>query len=413
MMQMLFGKKSKEIEEAYYTSVATRRVHNVIQFKRGYKHLFYCKLALLDFCINLDVVFTILNILTDMTNSSHTSDFSHVSTLSDFSNFGGDDDEQMRDTHFMNPFGVYIDHNGHLFVLDGHSIKLVELNTEKKMIYTIAGNEMQGTTDGNGEDARFMLPVFMTQDPQGDYLVLESHGHQIRKISFNQGLLKRNEAINKERLECTVSTCFKYNRDGYDLSYPHWIGYNPEMQLLCSDTVHNDVCIINPENRKRKSLMKESAISFYYPAGCCFNSAGDFYICDYHHHCIKKVPFSKKGEKQKQTEIFAGLSQVAGFVDGIGKEAQFMNPNAIALDVDEYLIVADAGNNAIRRISPSGAVTTIAGRKDLPLGLNVGAHVDGKGVDSRFSTPTNIVIDDNGNIIVADWKNSVLRMVKF
>jgi hypothetical protein len=80
--------------------------------------------------------------------------------------------------------------------------------------------------------------------------------------------------------------------------------------------------------------------------------------------------------------------------------------------VDEYMIVADAGNNAIRRISPSGVVTTIAGGKYEGF-TNTGAYMDGKGVDARFSTPTNLVIDNNGNIIVADWKNSLLRVVQF
>jgi sugar lactone lactonase YvrE len=409
----LFGKKSKVVDEksSYYTSVATHRAQNVIHFKRGFKHFYYSNLVLLDCCMNLDVVSTILGLLVEMTNSSYTKDFARVSTLGEKMETGGKNkDGELATALFANPFGVYIDTNGHLFVLDGHSIRLVELNTEKKLVHTVAGNETQGTNDGKGEDARFMLPVFMSQDPSGDYLVLESHGHQIRKISFNQGLLGKE--ITPKSLECTVSTRFRFNRDDKDLSYPHWIGYDRNQKLICTDTVHNDVCILDLDRRKRKSLLKDSSIGFYYPAGCCFNSAGDLFVCDYHHHCIKKVPFSKKGEKQNDPVIFVGSNQLPGFVDGVGVNSMFWNPNGIALDVDDYLIVADAGNNAIRRISPTGAVTTIAGaRTGIPT--ISGAHVDGKGTDARFSTPTNIVIDNHGNIIVADWKNSVLRMVQF
>jgi hypothetical protein len=314
MFSGLFGKLSKaEPDEKahYYTSMSAQRVQSVIQFKRGYKHLFYCKQSLLDCCMNLDdVVYTILKLLIEMTNSTYTKEFSLVSTLGEQMDLGGSKrDGELSSAIFVNPFGVYIDHNNHLFVLEGHSIRLVELNSEKKLVHTIAGDETQGTRDGTGEESRFMLPVFMSQDPNGDYLVLESHGHQIRKISFNHGRLGKE--ITPQKLECTVSTAFKFARDDRDLSYPHWIGYNQDMKLVCTDTVHNDICQINMEKRKRKSFIKNSeSIPFHYPAGCCFNSAGDLFICDYHNHCIKKVPFSKKGEKQKETEMFTVLKKV-------------------------------------------------------------------------------------------------------
>jgi len=402
--EWLFGKKSKEFDEEalYYTSVATQRVQHVIQFKRGYKHLFFSKLALLDCCINYDVVTFILSKMIEMTNSVYTKEYSRVGTLGERiedGDGGMSRDGDLETAIFVHPFGVYIDHTGHLFVLDGHSIRLVGLNSEKKIVRTIAGNYIQGITDGPGADARFMLPVFMTQDPQGDYLVLESHAHQIRKISCDQEGL------------WNVSTCYKFERDEKDLSYPHWIGYNRDLEFLCSDTVHNDVLFIDMKKRKRMPLIKQNSSNpFYYPAGCCFNSAGDLFICDYHHHCIKKVPYQKKGDSLPEPQIFAGFSMLPGFVDG-GKEAQFLNPNGVVLDVDEYLLVVDAGNNAIRRISPSGIVTTIAGKKSE--GVIVGSYMDGKGKDACFSTPTNLVIDGQGNLIVADWKNNALRIISF
>jgi hypothetical protein len=105
--------------------------------------------------------------------------------------------------------------------------------------------------------------------------------------------------------------------------------------------------------------------------------------------------------------VFAGNSEEAQLIDGLGTEARFNNPNGISLDVDDYLLVADAGNNAIRRISPFGHVITIAG---TGLGPD---YKDGKGAESGFHVPTNVAIDNFGDLFVSDWKNNVIRKIIF
>jgi hypothetical protein len=417
------------VQKSFFTSHTTYRVQNVIQFRRGSKHQFYCVEALEQY-LPRDVVNCILQIFVRMTHSDETRNFVPVSTFL----AGKKTDPQLTDgpineAFASGPFALYIDPNNCMLTAEAHAIRCIDLNEKEPKIWMVAGNDKGGEVDGNGEEARFQLPVFIVQDPVGDYLLLESHGHQIRKITTN----KRSKAGYPD-LRCTakeveVTTVFAYKQDGLDLSYPHWIGFHNQkgFKLMCSDTVHNDVCYIDyepsrkaihlnengtttasvysslPMKRERHSVYKD----FDFNAVACFNTKGEMFVCDYRNHVIRKLVFVEGEEDKIEDSIFAGVCEEPHFIDGFGPEARFNNPNGITLDVDDYLIVCDAGNNAIRRISPSGYVITIAGTG------STAAYLDGKGAQSGFHVPTNIAIDNYGDLFVSDWKNNAIRKIIF
>ncbi|MBD8541315.1 gluconolaconase [Oxalobacteraceae sp. CFBP 8761] len=93
-----------------------------------------------------------------------------------------------------------------------------------------------------------------------------------------------------------------------------------------------------------------------------------------------------------------------GFVDGLGAVAAFNTPSAIALDHLGNLYVADTGNHAIRRIAPGGAVTTLAGNGSP-------GYVDGIGRAAQFNGPVGIAVDDAGIVYVADTYNDRIRRI--
>lgn len=93
-----------------------------------------------------------------------------------------------------------------------------------------------------------------------------------------------------------------------------------------------------------------------------------------------------------------------GFVDGLGAAAAFNTPSAIALDHLGNLYVADTGNHAIRRIAPGGAVTTLAGNGSP-------GYVDGIGRAAQFNGPVGIAVDDAGIVYVADTYNDRIRRI--
>jgi len=103
--------------------------------------------------------------------------------------------------------------------------------------------------------------------------------------------------------------------------------------------------------------------------------------------------------------VFAGQAGVAGYVDGSGEQAQFHLPNDVAVDAKGNLYVADTANNVIRKITPRGIVTTLAGL--------AGTHGsdDGEGDSARFWAPFGVAVDAAGNVYVADSANNIIREI--
>lgn len=102
--------------------------------------------------------------------------------------------------------------------------------------------------------------------------------------------------------------------------------------------------------------------------------------------------------------VFAG-SETVGHADGVGADATFSSTIHIATTPDRELVVADTGNNIVRRVSKDGIVTTIAGRAGIP------GSADGSGSNARFKEPKGIAVDDHGFIYVADTGNQTLRRI--
>jgi len=93
-----------------------------------------------------------------------------------------------------------------------------------------------------------------------------------------------------------------------------------------------------------------------------------------------------------------------GYADGAGAAAAFNTPSALALDRDGNLYVADTGNNRIRRVTPDGQVTTVAG--DGTAGFR-----DGPASQAQFDAPVGVAVDDEGNVYVADTYNDRVRVL--
>src|SRR6185369_781020 len=93
-----------------------------------------------------------------------------------------------------------------------------------------------------------------------------------------------------------------------------------------------------------------------------------------------------------------------GFADGAGAAASFNTPSALALGPDGDLYVADTGNNRIRKITPDGRVSTVAGD-------GTAGYVDGPAAQAQFNGPIGLAISPGGDIYVADTYNDVIRMI--
>jgi len=95
-----------------------------------------------------------------------------------------------------------------------------------------------------------------------------------------------------------------------------------------------------------------------------------------------------------------------GYADGQGNKAQFNVPIRLALDKDGNIIVSDIFNNCIRKVTPEGVVSTVAGTKE-------GGYIDGDVKEAKFGAPHGVGVDSKGNIFVCDLSSSTIRKISF
>ena len=137
---------------------------------------------------------------------------------------------------------------------------------------------------------------------------------------------------------------------------------------------------------------------FNTPSGVAIDRAGNIIITDTSNNRIRKL--STDGTK---VSTIAGTG-IAGFTDGRTSEAQFDGPIGIAVDKSGNLFIADTYNDSIRKITPEGIVTTVAGTGSP-------GYSDGPAGEAMFDTPCGVAVDEEGNIFVADTGNQAIRKI--
>jgi sugar lactone lactonase YvrE len=141
------------------------------------------------------------------------------------------------------------------------------------------------------------------------------------------------------------------------------------------------------------------AARFHHPLGLALDAAGCLYVADWCNNTIRKVT------PTGIVTTLAGSPGHRGTADGAGSAARFFYPQGIALDRESNIYVADSGNDAIRKVTPSGVVTTFAGT------CGGGGLADGAGDAAEFYNPRALAIDGKGNLYVADRGNGAVRKI--
>jgi sugar lactone lactonase YvrE len=246
-------------------------------------------------------------------------------------------------SRFNLPTSLATGPDGNIYVADRNN-DLIRMIDKDNLIQSVAGG-VQGYQDGNVVSAKFYFPTGIAVDHIGNIFIGEEGNLRVRKIDPNGNVttLAGNGGVNLN--------------DG--------VGTNA---------------------------------GFGQPSGLAVNANGDLYIADRGTARIRKVT------SDGTVTTVAGSSGNFGFADGNGVNAKFNYPSGIASDIHGNLYVADEQNNRIRKIDPSGNVTTVAGNGNA-------GYVDGPASTAEFNGPWGIAVDSYGNIFVADEYNNVLRKI--
>jgi sugar lactone lactonase YvrE len=248
---------------------------------------------------------------------------------------------------FNRPDGLAVDASGNLYVADrvNHVIRRI---TSAGQVTTLAGNAgSAGSTDATGSAARFRLPYAVTVDASGVIYVADSSNHAIRRITAG--------------------------------------GVVTTLAGLAGSAGSADG--------------SGTAARFSGPMGIAVDAAGTVFVADSNNHTIRKITSTGV------VSTFAGTAGAAGSTNATGTAARFNKPTGIAIDLAGTLFVVDQGNHTIRTISPAGVVGTLAGSPG-----SLGA-TDGAGAAARFRFPSHIGLDGAGDLYVTDTQNHAIRRV--
>jgi len=301
-------------------------------------------------------------------------------------------------------------------------------------VSTYAGSTA-GYTDGNLTEAQFKRPEALLFDGDGNLYVADPDNNAVRKITSG-----------------TVSTLTA------SPGSPNQMALADGKLYVIKGTGSPNATQINRIDMATGEVTLMSAYGTYnYAEGLCSDAVGNLYVSD--NHSIYKVPADTR-----QKTLLAGGGEERGFINGTGNAARFSNPKQMVMDASGNIYIAESGNHAIRKITPAGVVTTVAGSGTAgsadgtgtaasfyyPSGIAIGpgsdkhlyisdtgnhtirkitlpdgvvttiagiagtsGNVNGSGASARFDQPRGLAFDSSGDLYVADYYNHQIRKITF
>ena len=295
---------------------------------------------------------------------------------------------------FDSPYGVAVDATGNVYVVAASEIRKI---SPTGIVTTLAGNSTGGSADGTGSAASFNGPIGIAVDAAGYLYIGDTYNNKIRKVSPSGVVTTLAGSGSNGSTDGTGSAATFSQPFGVALDAAGNLYVADQSNKIRKVSPSGDVTTLAGSGTGGSADGTGSAASFYYPSGVAVDAAGNVYVTDYYNSKIRKI--SPAGV----VTTLAG-SGSRSFADGTGAAASFHSPFGVAVDAAGNVYVGDAGNQKIRKITPAGVVTTIAGSGSI-------GSKDSIGSAASFYNPSGVAVDAAGNVYVADLYNYKIRKV--
>ncbi|MDB5101114.1 MAG: hypothetical protein JWM80_5535 [Cyanobacteria bacterium RYN_339] len=267
------------------------------------------------------------------------------------------------------------------------------------VVTTFAGsNAVGGSTDGAGTAAQFQQPKGVAADANGNVYVADYSNNTIRKITPAGAVTTYAGTPGGGSTVDGQGAAARFNQPAAVAVDANGVVYVAERGAIRKIDTSANVTTLAGNGNVGGANGTGAAARFYNPGGLCVDVNGTVWVADAQNKCIRKVTAAGV------VTTFAGVMGNGGYRDGVGTGAQFRQVLGIAQDYLGNLYVADSNNNVIRKIAPDATVTTYSGS-------NRSGYVDGTKASALFNRPSGVAMDAGGFLYVADQYNNCLRKV--
>ena len=279
-----------------------------------------------------------------------------------------------------------------------HRVRRVDIPTGA--VTTVAGTGAAGYLDGPAAAAMFNSPLGTFVDASGNVFVADTENNRVRKIS----------AGNSPVVTTVAGTGVRGYADGpassAQFDFPNDLVVDAAGNVYVSEFNNHTIRRITPDGLVSTFVGNGvrgftdglgTAAGLNEPAGLALDSTGNIFVTEWGSHRIRKV--TPAGE----VTTLAG-NVFPGWLDARGSGAKFYEPDGIAVDASGTLFVTEHGNHTVRRIEPDGTVSTVAGTGSP-------GFVDGPAAVAQFNAPGGIGVDVTGSLVVADTGNQRVRLI--
>lgn len=323
-----------------------------------------------------------------------------VRTLAGLPETPGSTDGTNTTARFNDPAGIAIAADGTVFVADNQNHALRRIGTNG-VVTTLAGLPgTPGTGDGTGSTARFDSPTGLAFGPDGALYVSDTGNHTIRRVTLAGVVTTLAGSAGTADYADGSASAARFNQ-------PLGLAVAPDGTVFVADSGNHLIRVIgtngnvsvlagNPETFGSADGTGTNAF-FNSPVGLALAPDGSLFVSDANNFTLRRVTAAGV------VTTIAGAAGQDGSTDGPAASARFGKPAELALAPNGTLYIADAAHHTIRRLTPDGRVSTIAGL------VGTDGAADGANGLARFFNPYGLAIAAHGHLVVADTYNQTVR----